>query len=464
MSETLSAAGSRINALLDANSFVEIGGLVTARATDFNLSARETPSDGVITGYGTIDGSLVYIYSQDVTVLNGTVGEMHAKKIARVYALAEKTGAPVIGLLDCGGLRLEESTDALDALGLIMRNQAAASGLVPQITVVCGNAGGGLSVVTALSDFTFAVADKGRVFVNSPDAIPGNNVDKKDTSAPEFQYEAGNVDFVGSEDEVVSAVRKLVGLLPLNNQDEGTAEDCADDLNRVCAGLAGTITDAAETLRVLGDGGQFFETKAGYAADMVTGFIRLNGYTVGAVANRGTESTLRARDAEKAASFINFCDAFNIPVLTLANVSGFHACKCSERRIPRESASLAYAYASATVPKVTVVTGKAIGSAGLLMGSKSIGADMVYAWPDAEIGAMEAPMAAKIIAAEKSADELKKTEEEYSALQLNASSAARRGYVDTIIADEDTRKYVIGAFEMLYTKREDRPDKKHGTV
>ena len=425
MSETLSAAGSRINALLDANSFVEIGGLVTARATDFNLSARETPSDGVITGYGTIDGSLVYIYSQDVTVLNGTVGEMHAKKIARVYALAEKTGAPVIGLLDCGGLRLEESTDALDALGLIMRNQAAASGLVPQITVVCGNAGGGLSVVTALSDFTFAVADKGRVFVNSPDAIPGNNVDKKDTSAPEFQYEAGNVDFVGSEDEV---------------------------------------TDAAETLRVLGDGGQFFETKAGYAADMVTGFIRLNGYTVGAVANRGTESTLRARDAEKAASFINFCDAFNIPVLTLANVSGFHACECSERRIPRESASLAYAYASATVPKVTVVTGKAIGSAGLLMGSKSIGADMVYAWPDAEIGAMEAPMAAKIIAAEKSADELKKTEEEYSALQLNASSAARRGYVDTIIADEDTRKYVIGAFEMLYTKREDRPDKKHGTV
>ena len=252
MSETLSAAGSRINALLDANSFVEIGGLVTARATDFNLSARETPSDGVITGYGTIDGSLVYIYSQDVSVLNGTVGEMHAKKIARVYALAEKTGAPVIGLLDCGGLRLEESTDALDALGLIMRNQAAASGLVPQITVVCGNAGGGLSVVTALSDFTFAVADKGRVFVNSPDAIPGNNVDKKDTSAPEFQYEAGNVDFVGSEDEVVSAVRKLVGLLPLNNQDEGTAEDCADDLNRVCAGLAGTITDAAETLRVLG--------------------------------------------------------------------------------------------------------------------------------------------------------------------------------------------------------------------
>ena len=464
MSETLSAAGSRINALLDANSFVEIGGLVTARATDFNLSARETPSDGVITGYGTIDGSLVYIYSQDVTVLNGTVGEMHAKKIARVYALAEKTGAPVIGLLDCGGLRLEESTDALDALGLIMRNQAAASGLVPQITVVCGNAGGGLSVVTALSDFTFAVADKGRVFVNSPDAIPGNNVDKKDTSAPEFQYEAGNVDFVGSEDEVVSAVRKLVGLLPLNNQDEGTAEDCADDLNRVCAGLAGTITDAAETLRVLGDGGQFFETKAGYAADMVTGFIRLNGYTVGAVANRGTESTLRARDAEKAASFINFCDAFNIPVLTLANAASIRNTEKAEYCMPEAAALLTSAYANATVPKVTVVTGKNYGSAYILMGSKAVGADIVYAWPGAEIGTMDAKQAGKILAAGQDAKSMNAAAKEYASLQQNVLSAAQRGYVDTIIEEADTRKYVIGAFEMLYTKREDRPERKHGTI
>ena len=464
MSLTVSAAGRRIISLLDANSFVEIGGMVTARSTDFNLSAAQTPSDGVITGYGTIDGSLVYIYSQDASVLGGSVGEMHANKIARIYQLARRTGAPIVGLIDCSGIRLEESTDALAALGRIMRSQVMASGLIPQITGIFGNCGGGLSILPALSDFTFIEAEHGKLFVNSPDAVEGNDSARMDTSSAEYQMEQGNADFAGTEEEVYAAMRELIRLLPLNNEDEGLMEENADDLNRPCTGLASTIGDASETLKMISDNGLFFETKPCYAKGMVTGFIRLNGYTVGAVANRGDGTALCAKGVEKAADFISFCDAFNIPVLTLANATAFSNCECSEKIMARNAARLVYAYADATVPKVTVVTGKAYGSPYIMMGSKALGADMVYAWETSEIGTMDAKMAAKILADGAGAEELKKTAEEYTALQQSVCSAARRGLVDTVISDADTRKYVIGAFEMLYTKREDRPDKKHGTV
>ena len=463
MSVTTNAAGRRIASLLDANSFVEIGGQVTSRSTDFNLSAAQTPSDGVITGYGTIDGNLVYIYSQDITVLGGTVGEMHAKKINRIYSLARKTGAPILGLLDCGGIRIEESTDALNALGLIYRSQVMASGVIPQITAVYGSCGGGLSVIPALADFNF-IENSAHLFVNSPNAIAGNSADVKDTSAAAYQMEQGNADFAGSEEEIAQAIRELISMLPLNNDDEGTMADVSDDLNRSCTGLASTIGNAADTLRIISDNGVFFETKPEYAKSMITGFIRLNGYTVGAVANSGESDALRAKGVEKAADFIGFCDAFNIPVLTLANAGSFNNCECSEKLMPKAAARLVYAYANATVPKVTVVTGKAYGSAYVLMGSKAVGADMVYAWPKAEIGTMDAAMAAKILAAGADAAAVKKAKEDYTALQQNVASAARRGYVDTIIEDADTRKYVIGSFEMLYTKREDRPDRKHGTV
>ncbi len=463
MSETQNAAGRRITSLLDANSFVEIGAQVTARSTDFNLSAAKTPSDGVITGYGTIDGNLVYIYSQDPSVLGGSVGEMHAKKISRVYRLARKTGAPIIGLLDSTGLRLEESTDALNALASIYRNEAMSSGVIPQITAVFGNCGGGLSVVTALSDFTFLEKDA-KLYVNSPDALKGNSADRKDTSSADYQMAQGNADFAGSETEMYAAIRDLVSMLPLNNEDEGEAVEVADDLNRATTGLASTTKDAAETLKILSDGGVFFETKRGFADSMVTGFIRLNGYTVGAVANRGADTALRARGLEKAADFIGFCDAFNIPVLTLVNAASFNACECTEKLAQKASAKLAFAYTNATVPKVTVVTGRAYGTPYVLMGSKGLGADMVFAWPDAEIGTMDPKMAAKILCGDADAKKLKETADAYEALQQNVNSAAARGYVDTVISDADTRKYVIGAFEMLWTKREDRPDKKHGTV
>lgn len=461
MSETRAAAG-RISALLDANSFVEIGGGVTSRSTDFNVSAEKTPSDGVVTGYGTIDGNLVYIYSQDASVLGGTVGEMHAKKISRIYDLALKTGAPVIGILDSGGVRLEEAADALDALGGILAKEELASGVVPQITAVFGSCGGGLSLVAALSDFTFLVKESAKLFVNSPDSLEGNTTDQLDTSSPGFQMEQGNADFAGTESEVYAAIRQLIALLPLNNEDDGetTGVDEAD-LNRAVEGFA-SYTDAADQVKVLADGYSVFETKPEFAKSMFTGLVRLGGATAGVVANR--DPSLRAKGMEKAADFIRFCDAFSIPVVTLANATSIRNCKCSEKLSQKAGASLAAAYAGATVPKVTVVTGKAYGTPYILMGSKALGADMVFAFEASEIGTMDAKMAAKILAPDADAAALKATAAEYSALQQSVTSAARHGLVDTIISDADTRKYVIGALEMLYTKSEARPDRKHGTV
>ena len=470
-------ASKRINSLLDENSFVEIGGYVTARNTDFNLSEKETPADGVITGYGVIDGSLVYVYSQDASVLNVSIGEMHAKKIANLYDLAMKTGAPIIGLLDCAGLRLQEATDALNAFGEIYTKQVMASGVIPQITGIFGTCGGGLAVVPALTDFTFMEDTKGRLFVNSPNALEGNEISKCDTSSAAYQSEhAGLVDVLGSEEEILGQMRTLVSMLPSNFEDNSSYVDCTDDLNRICPELENCVGDTSIALSQIADNQEFFEVKAAYAKDMVTGFIRLNGATVGCVANRSEvynqegektetfENVLSARGCKKAAEFVKFCDAFEIPVLTLTNVKGYKATKCSESNMARNAAELTNAFISATVPKVNIVIGEAFGSAYLTMNSKSTGADMVFAWPNAQIGMMDAKLAAKIMYADADAATINEKAAEYAMLQSSALSAAKRGYVDTIIEAEDTRKYVIGAFEMLFTKREDRPSKKHGTV
>ncbi|WP_287971117.1 acyl-CoA carboxylase subunit beta [Blautia sp.] len=470
-------ASKRINSLLDENSFVEIGGYVTARNTDFNLSEKETPADGVITGYGVIDGSLVYVYSQDASVLNGSIGEMHAKKIANLYDLAMKTGAPIIGLLDCAGLRLQEATDALNAFGEIYTKQVMASGVIPQITGIFGTCGGGLAVVPALTDFTFMEDTKGRLFVNSPNALEGNEISKCDTSSAAYQSEhAGLVDVLGSEEEILGQMRTLVSMLPSNFEDNSSYVDCTDDLNRICPELENCVGDTSIALSQIADNQEFFEVKAAYAKDMVTGFIRLNGATVGCVANRSEvynqegektetfENVLSARGCKKAAEFVKFCDAFEIPVLTLTNVKGYKATKCSESNMARNAAELTNAFISATVPKVNIVIGEAFGSAYLTMNSKSTGADMVFAWPNAQIGMMDAKLAAKIMYADADAATINEKAAEYAMLQSSALSAAKRGYVDTIIEAEDTRKYVIGALEMLFTKREDRPSKKHGTV
>lgn len=477
MSTTSSLASKRIESLLDENSFVEIGALVTARATDFNLKQTETPSDGVVTGYGVINGNLVYVYSQDTSVLNGSVGEMHAKKITNLYDLAMKTGAPVIGLIDSAGLRLQEAADALNAFGEIYLKQTLASGVIPQITAVFGNCGGGLALIPTLTDFTFMEKSKAKLFVNSPNALDGNNVSKCDSSTAEFQSsESGIVDVAADEDTIYAKIRELVTMLPGNNEDDASYEECTDDLNRVCAELANCVGDTSIALSTIADNNAFFEVKENYAKDMVTGFIKLNGMTVGCVANRTEvysaegevtdrfDAVLSVNGCDKAADFINFCDAFDIPVLSLTNVKGYEATVCSEKRIAKAVAKLTYAFANATVPKVNVVIGKALGSAYVAMNSKAIGADITIAWPDAEIGSMDANLAAKIMYEGQGADVIKEKAAEYAALQTSATGAARRGYVDQIIDAADTRKYVIGAFEMLFTKREDRPSKKHGTV
>ena len=473
---TTSQASQRIAALLDENSFVEIGGLVTARSTDFNLKQTETPSDGVITGYGVIDGNLVYVYSQDASVLNGTVGEMHAKKIANLYNLALKMGAPVIGLIDSAGLRLQEATDALNAFGEIYMSQVKASGVIPQITAVFGTCGGGLALIPTLTDFTFMEGSKAKLFVNAPNALDGNVITKCDTSAADFQSkEAGIVDVVADEAGILAQIRELVSLLPANNED-GSYEECSDDLNRACAEIANCVGDTSIALSQIADNGAVFEVKREYAKDMVTAFIKLNGATVGAVANRtevygedGTvtekyDAVLSAVGCYKAAEFINFCDAFEIPVLSLTNVKGFKADKQNEKGIANAAAKLTYAFANATVPKVNVIIGQAYGSAYVTMNSKAIGADITMAWPDAKIGTMDAKLAAKIICDGQGADAIDACAKEYEALQTSAASAAKRGYVDQIVEPVDTRKYVIGAFEMLFSKSEDLPAKKHGTV
>ena len=474
---TTSKASQRIASLLDDNSFVEIGGLVTARATDFNMKPNETPSDGCVTGYGVIGGKPVYVYSQDASVMNGTVGEMHAKKITAIYDLAMKTGAPVIGLIDSAGLRLQEATDALNAFGAIYMKQALASGVIPQITAILGSCGGGLALFPTMTDFTLMESKNAKLFVNAPNALDGNEISKCDSSSAAFQSEeSGIVDVVADEAGVLSKIRELIAFLPSNNGEGSDIVECTDDLNRVCADLEGCAGDTSIALAMIADNNNFFEVKANYGRDMVVGFLKLDGVTIGAVANRSEiydeegklaeklDAVLSKRGCDKAADFVNFCDAFDIPVLTLTNVKGYKATMCSEKGIAKAAAKLTYAFANATVPKVNVVIGKAFGTAASVMNSKAIGADITMAWPTAEIGTMDSKLAAKIMYEGQGVDVINEKAAEYEALQLSATSAAKRGYVDQIVAPADTRKYIIGAFEMLFTKSEDRPAKKHGTV
>lgn len=472
------SAMDRINLLLDENSFVEIGANVTKRSTDFNLQEKSVPGDGVITGYGVIDGNLVYVYSQDSSSLGGSMGEMHAKKIARIYDMALKMGAPVVGLIDCAGLRLQEATDALAGFGELYLKQTLASGVVPQITAVFGTCGGGSAVSALLGDFTFMAESGSKLFVNAPNTIAGNYVEKCDTSSAKFQSEAGTADFVEADEQtVLTKVRELVGILPANNEDDASYDECSDDLNRPSYDAGSK--DSAKALADLSDNNFFMEVKKDYAKDMVAGFIRLNGMTVGAVANRSEiqdengkvtqkmEARLSAEGCVKAADFVSFCDAFDIPVLTLTNVEGYMATACSEKTMAKAAAKLTYAFANASVPKVNVVTGKAFGSAYLAMNSKHIGADMVFALDGSQIGTMDAKEAVKIIYADEVKDSdavLNEKANEYKKLQSSAESAAQRGYVDAVIEAADTRKNIIYAYEMLFTKRENRPAKKHGTV
>ena len=470
------SARERITTLLDENSFVEVGALVTKRSTDFNLQQKEVPSDGVITGYGIIDGNPVYVYSQDIKTLHGTIGEMHAKKITRLYDLAMKVGAPVIGMIDCAGLRLEEATDALAGYGDIYLKQSLASGVIPQITAIFGTCGGGSAVSATLTDFIFMEKKNAKLFVNSPNSILENNSSKCDTAAASYMASAGVVDFVSENDEtLIGELRKFITMLPSNNEDDASYEECSDDLNRSLTTFTSNLSDVTLALSELSDNKEFIEVKEAYAKEMVTGFIRLNGMTVGAIANRTAildgdgkvstkyDASLTTAGCYKAEKFVKFCNAFNIPILTLTNVTGYSATMQDAKSIAIAAAKLTYAFANATVPKINVITQKAFGSAYITMNSKHIGADMVFALEHSEIGTMEADLAAQIMYADQKDLQSEKAKE-YKEQQQSAQSAAKRGHVDAIISGESVRQHVIYALEMLFTKREGRPVKKHGTI
>lgn len=470
------SAKDRISVLVDDNSFVEIGANITKRCTDFNMQEKSVPADGVVTGYGLIQNNPVYIYSQDASAMNGTIGEMHAGKIAHVYELAMKTGVPVIGLIDCAGMRLQESTDALAGFGKIYKMKAKASGVVPQISAIFGNCGGGVAVMAAMSDFTFMEQTEAKLFINSPNTLDSNYTAKLDTASADFQKTASTVDFiVEGEAELLASVRELVGILPSNNNETAFSEECMDDLNRTVSDFAAETADPALALEDLGDNHFFLEVKKGYAKEMVTGFICLDGITIGAVANRtaefdadgkeaaGYEARLTTAGCEKAASFIKVCDAFNIPVLSLTNVEGYATSVEEEKTIASAAAKLTAAFAEADVPKVNLIVGNAYGSAYITMNSKHIGADMVFALPDAKIGMMDAEVAAKIMYADEQDADLTAKAAEF-AEQSGTEAAAARGYVDSIIAPESARKQLLYAFEMLYSKSEYPIGKKHGTI
>ncbi len=469
-------ARDRIKALTDENSFVEIGAAVTSRSTDFNMLKKSAPSDGVITGYGLIRSRPVFIYSQDVSVLNGTVGEMHAKKIAHIYELAIKTGVPVIGLIDCAGMRLQESCDALAAFGQIYRTKARASGIVPQISAIFGRCGGGTAVMAAMSDFIFMEKEHAELFINSPNTLDDSFVGRPDTSHADFQREASVVDvFCEGEEALLTQVRELMQILPENNNDIGGLEECMDDLNRLVPDLPGELRDPALALEDLGDNNFFLELKKGYAPEMVTGFISLDGMTVGCVANRtalcdenGEEkesfaARLTAAGCDKAASFVRRCDAFRIPILSLTNVEGFATTVEEERTVAARAAALTAAFIEADVPKVNLITEKAYGTAYITMNSKHIGADMVFALPDAQIGMMDPKVAAKIMYADDRRANLYEKAEEFAA-KSGTEAAAARGYIDSVIEPQAARKQLLFAFELLFTKSGYPIGKKHGTI
>lgn len=470
------SAKDRIAALVDENSFVEIGAGVTKRNTDFNMQEKQVPSDGVVTGYGLVQNNPVYIYSQDASALNGTIGEMHAKKIAHVYELAIKTGVPVIGLIDCAGIRLQEASDALAGFGQIYKVKTKASGIIPQISAVFGNCGGGVAIMAAMSDFTFMEKNNARLFVNSPNTLAGNYTEKLDTASADFQQGTQAVDFTAEgEEEVLSGIRELVSILPGNNNDTAFSDECMDDLNRMTENFAAETADPAVALEDMGDNNFFLEVKKEFAKEMVIGFICLDGMTIGVIANRTAQfdengKTIAKYDARlttagcnKAVSFIKKCDAFNIPLLTLTNVEGFATTVEEEKTIAVAAAQLAAAFTEADVPKVNMVTGNAYGTAYICMNSKHIGADMVFALEGANIGVMDAQVAAKVMYGDDKNTDIAEKAAEFAA-QSGTEAAAARGYIDSIVAPGSARKQLLYAFEMLFSKSGYPISKKHGTI
>jgi acetyl-CoA carboxylase carboxyltransferase component len=480
-------ARERLEILFDEDSFVEMDTFVSLRSTNFDLQDKKFHGDGVVTGYGTVDGRLVYAYSQDFTVIGGSLGEYHAEKIVHVQEMALKMGAPIVGINDSGGARVEEGINALVGFAKIFKNNTISSGVVPQISVIMGPCAGGAVYSPAITDFIFMVDQTSNMFITGPQVI--KTVTGEEVSAEELggaysnMDKSGNAHFVGSDDEeTLLKVRELLGYFPSNNMEAPPQYDTSDDPNRMIPELNSIIPeednkayDMYEVIRSLADNGEIYDIAPSFARNIITCFVRMDGRTVGIIANQPKISAgcLDINASDKAARFVRRCDAFNIPMLTLVDVPGFLPGTAQEHGgIIRHGAKLLYAYSEATVPMVTLVTRKAYGGAYIAMASKELGSDVNYAWPSAEIAVMGASGATNIISSVrkeiKASDDPDKTRQEkikeYEDTFNNPYKAAEMGYVDDVIEPSTTRQRVISAFDMLASKRASLPAKKHGNI
>ena len=470
-------ARERVEKLLDAGTFVELDQFIKHRCVNFGMEKVEAPGEGVVSGYGTVDGRLVYVYAQDFTVIGGSLGEMHAAKIVKVQNLAMKMGAPIIGMNDSGGARIQEAVDALAGYGKIFYANTMASGVIPQISVIMGPCAGGAVYSPALTDFIFMVKNTSQMFITGPQVIKsvtGEIVTAEDLGGAMTHNSTSGVAQFATEndDDCIEKIRCLLSFLPSNNLEETPLVATNDDINRMDASLATLLPDnpnqpydMKEVIKSIVDDGVFFESQEFFAQNIITCFARFDGKTVGIIANQPNfmAGCLDINASDKSARFIRFCDAFNIPIVNLVDVPGFLPGVDQEHSgIIRHGAKMLYAYSEATVPKITVITRKAYGGSYLAMCSQDLGADQVFAWPSAEIAVMGPAGAANIIF-RGDPDVTAKTAE-YVLEFATPYKAAERGFVDVIIEPQETRPSIITALNMLASKRESRPAKKHGNI
>lgn len=472
-------ARERIEVLLDPDSFEEYGMFVQHRYSDFGMENKRTPGDGVVTGHGTINGRLVYVYSQDFTVLGGSMSEANAEKICKMMDMAIKTGAPVIGLNDSGGARIQEGVGSLGGYGEIFQRNVNASGVIPQISVIMGPCAGGAVYSPALTDFTFMVNQTSYMFVTGPDVV--KTVTHEDVSQEELggalthTQKTGVADGLFDNDiDVLQQMRRLINFLPLSNRQEPPSRYTEDPEDRIDRELNTLVPDhpnkpydMMELIKRVVDEGDFFEIKPEFAKNVIVGLGRMRGQTVGFVANQPMvlAGCLDIDASVKAARFIRFCDAFNIPIVTFVDVPGFLPGVNQEHNgIIRHGAKLLYAYAEATVPKITVVTRKAYGGAYIVMNSKHLRGDINYAWANAEIAVMGAEGASKILFRANSPEETKQNEEEYRAKFATPFAAASRGFIDDVIRPQNTRWRLCRALNLLHNKQAETPWKKHDNL
>lgn len=473
-------ARERIKDLIDPGTFVETDKFMTHRATDFNMQDNKILGDGVVTGYGKIDGRLVYVFAQDFTVFGGTLSRANADKVIKIMKLAMKMGAPVIGLNDSGGARIQEGVQSLAGYADIFLLNTKASGVIPQISAIMGPCAGGAVYSPAITDFIFMVKQTSYMFVTGPDVI--KTVTHEDVTKEELggamthNSKSGVAHFTGDNDEqTMQMVRELMGYLPSNNMEDPPMKPCTDDINREEPKLDTLIPDdpnkpydMREIICPVVDNKNFFEVQPHYAQNIIVGFARMGGRSVGIVANQPSvlAGVLDINSSIKAARFVRFCDAFNIPLITFEDVPGFLPGTAQEfGGIIKHGAKLLYAYSEATVPKITIITRKAYGGAYDVMSSKHIGADVNYAFPSAEIAVMGSEGAVNIIYRNKLNEEDRaKAVEDYKNTFASPYKAAELGYIDEIIYPRNTRKKIIQALEMTQNKSEQNPPKKHGNI